>query len=226
MCKQFTYKRDRSTRDSDNSTRMADSARLRTHIKQFVFDIATNRYRIRKQQVQQDLIAKPSCRRTSHCVSIIMGFAITRITLVWENGVRRVMRVAVVVVVVVVVVMMMVSVLVVVGSYQGSAQKRALLLSQVPVRVRIVVVLVLRLLVIRFRGLRTLDRRYGRARDVLLSTHQNPSVPRHYFSLSLLSRLVLVVYQRCCYNTPVIITKERDLFLLGQSAFVKHYSLY
>ena len=45
-----------------------------------------------------------------------MGFAITRITLVWENGVRRVMRVAVVVVVVVV--MMMVSVLVVVvGSY-------------------------------------------------------------------------------------------------------------
>lgn len=53
MCKQFTYKRDRPTRDSDNSTRMADSVRLRTHIKQrFVFDIATNRYRIRKQQVQ------------------------------------------------------------------------------------------------------------------------------------------------------------------------------
>ena len=46
-----------------------------------------------------------------------MGFAITRITLVWENGMRRVMRVAVMVVVVVVVMMMMSVLVVVVGSY-------------------------------------------------------------------------------------------------------------
>lgn len=96
---------------------MANSARLQTRVKQrFVLGITTNRYRIRKQRAQ---IGSRDQAVDEHRMALVSspGFAITGTTLVWENGVRRVMRVAVVLVVVVVMMMMVLVLVVVVGSY-------------------------------------------------------------------------------------------------------------